>query len=275
MKKIIADAKQLLLDVNLFKAPINPIEVCEKLDIIYDEKPYDGFDGTLMVTPSSQLIGVSSKIREQGRKYFTCAHEIGHYHYDLGDINTFKCTRDDTGFGKQKLPDKEIRANTFASELLMPQELFANELKNQKPSWAVIETLATKFGASLQATANRFVRLAGHTCWLVVVKNGKLQRFTKADHNDFAPDLNGTFKVPKTVPTDWQTTLADSWLYSNRKTSGKEILYWPLKENQYGESLVLLWDSENALLEDDYEETDDDGYGDDDSNWGMRWPSRR
>src|SRR5690554_2063390 len=112
MKQIVVDAKQLLVDVDLFKAPINPIEVCQKLDIIYDEKPFDGFDGTLMVTPSHQLIGVSSKIREQGRKYFTCAHELGHYFYDLSDKNTFTCTRDDTGFaGKKKLPDIEIRAN--------------------------------------------------------------------------------------------------------------------------------------------------------------------
>lgn len=280
MKKIIADAKQLLVDVDLFKAPINPIEVCQKLDIIYDEKAYTGFDGIFMATASRQLIGVNSNIKEQGRKNFTCAHEIGHYHYDLTqDGALIKCTRDDTGFGKQKLPDKEVRANSFASELLMPQDLFTKELNNQKPSWSAIETLAAKFGASLQAAAHRFVRLSGHTCWLVVVKNGKLQRFTKADHNDFAPDLNGTFRVPKTVPADWQTTLATSWLYSNKKTNGKEILYWPLKENQYGESLVLLWDSDNILLEDNYEESeDDDGYGNDDDRggWGgMRWPSRR
>jgi len=82
MKKIITDAKQLLVDVNLFKAPINPIEVCQKLDIIYDEKAYTGFDGIFMATASKQLVGVSSNIKEQGRKNFTCAHEIGHYHYE-------------------------------------------------------------------------------------------------------------------------------------------------------------------------------------------------
>ena len=155
----------------------------------------------------------------------------------------------------------------------MPQELFTKESKNQEPSWSLIEALADKFKASLQATANRYVKLSDHTCWLVVVKNGKLQRFIKAEDNDFAPDLNGAFKVPKTIPSDWQTTYADSWLYSNKKTKGKEILYWPLKENQYGESLVLLWDSDNVLHEDSNDD-DDEGY-DDGRSWDTRWPPRR
>ncbi len=267
MNSIAKDAKQLLEDIDLYSVPVNPVSVCEKLGIVYDEQPYNGFDGTLIVTPRNQLIGVSSKIVEQSRKNFTCAHELGHYQYDIATNQTFKCTKEDTGYGSQGRDEKEIRANEFASELLMPEEFFLKEIRNKEPSWALIEALTGKFDTSLQATASRFINLTHHTCWLVVVKNGKMQRFVKAGHNEFPINLQNTFASPTKKPDDWMPVTADGWLYENRKTRDKEILSWPLSQNQYGESLVLLWDDGNTLLDDEQEEED--------SNESERWSFRR
>lgn len=255
--KISNHTKQLLEDLDMYRVPVLPKEICRKLRIIYDEQPYTGFDGLLLVNGDQQLIGVSSNLGEESRKTFTCAHELGHYYYDIGSGGLIKCNRDDLGYGKHQLSEKEKRANQFASELLLPSEFFLNDIKGKNPSWDLIQQLSTKYGTSLQATATRYVNLSHHSCWIVVGKGGKLQRFVKADHNEFLVDLNTPFKPPKIKATGWLTVSAENWLFANRRTSGKELSLWPLPENQYGESLMLLWDDGDTLQEEN-DDSDDD-----------------
>lgn len=268
--KTATDAKQLLEDLDLFRVPVRPKEVCSKLDIIYDEKPYSGFDGLLLVEGSRQLIGVSSKINEESRKSFTCAHELGHYHYDIAVGGLIKCSRDDVGYGKQSLNEKEKRANQFASDLLLPTDFFLADIRGKAPSWDLIQALASRYETSLQATASRFVALTHHTCWLVISKAGKLQRFVKAEHNEFLIDLNRTYRPARNKSKDWISVCADNWLYDCRRVRDKELLLWPLTENQYGESLMLLWD-DGDTLQNDYFESDEENDGDDEDRDGYRW----
>lgn len=252
MSQVEADAKQLLLDLSLYQVPIDPIQVCEKLGVTYDEQPYEGFDGTLIVQGDQQLVGVNSSIREPGRKAFTCAHELGHYQYDVVSTASFMCTRDDVGYGKSRNDQKEIRANEFASELLMPKDLFLAQMQRKDPSWELLRELSQTFQTSLQAAANRFVKLTHHMCWLVVVKDGAIQRFTKAAHNDFALEVKKSFKPPTSDPGAFRETFAESWLYANRRTKNKKLMYWPLPKNRYGECPVLLWDRSGSLLDDHF-----------------------
>ncbi len=272
---IVDDAKNFLEDFGLYQIPVNPIKVAEAAGVKYVEGKHDGFEGTLVVVGEDALISVNAGIREEGRRAFTCAHELGHYHYDISTQKSFQCTREDTSSGntKNKLDPKEVRANEFASELLMPKEFFLKEIGRKEPSWDLIKNLSSTFGTSLQATANKFVKLSHHTCWLVVVKNGKLHRFTKSDFNEFALNLDGTFRPPKNM-SGWQSVSANMWLYDQWKTRNKSLLCWPLAENQYGESLVLLWDQKNSLLEDAYELSEDDK--EDEGEFGsIYWGKRR
>ena len=271
MSRTRKDARQLLEDLGLYKVPVDPIEVCEKLGFVYDERPYDGFDGTLISVGNNILVGVNSNLKEHGRKAFTCSHEIGHSVYDLDSATSFACTREDVGYGS-KLNEIEIRANEFASELLLPADFFQKDIRTGDPSWDALQTLAKKFQASLQATANRFVQLSHHTCWLVVVKNGVIHRFTKASHNEFFPALKQSFKPPKSAPAGFQETRADFWLRDSKKIRNKKLWHWPLPQNQYGECPVLLWDRGNTLL-DDYcgDEFDDELAWRDDDPKRSRW----
>lgn len=274
MNSIAEDAKQLLEDLSLFKAPVHPVEVCAKLGIVYNEKPYEGFDGLVLCRGDRQLIGVSSRITDPGRKAFTCAHELGHCQYDLTAAPGFRCTRDDVGYGKAVLDEREVRANEFASCLLMPKDLFLPRIAGADPSWELLRELAKEFKTSLQATANRFIKLTDHTCWLVVVKDGALRRYTRADHNEIPIQLRQSFRPPEKEPTAWKETLADSWLYPSRKTANRRLLYWPLRENQYGECPVLLWDRDNTLMSDEYQhdEFDDElDRRDDEPRYRRRW----
>jgi len=120
--------------------------------------------------------------------------------------------------------------------------------------------LSATFQTSLQATANRFVKLTHHLCWLIVVKDGAIQRFTKADYNDIMPEVKKTFKAPAQDPGSFRETFAESWLYASRKTKNKKLLFWPLPKNRYGECPVLLWDRNQSLLNDNFvgDEFDDE-----------------
>jgi Zn-dependent peptidase ImmA (M78 family) len=265
VKDFVGDVKTFLKDLNLYLVPVSPFLICQQLGILYEEDAYDGFDGLLIVTPTKQLIGVNSNIKDTGRKTFTCAHELGHYYYDCA---SFLCTNNDIGYVGPSIKDrKEIVANEFASELLMPRDLFLAEISGKSPSWPLIQELATKFKTSLQATANRFVKLSHHTCWLIIVKNKTVHRFCKADHNDFSPCVKVRFIPPKKTPSDWSVTFAESWFYENKKTTGKELLAWPISENQYGESLVLIWDKDNCLINDECHENEDDDMCEHFSRW--------
>lgn len=275
MNSVSNDAKIFLSDIGLYSLPVDPIVICKKLDIHYDEVPYEGFDGTLIAIGNSQLIGVNSEIIEPGRKAFTCAHELGHVFYDLDSIKerSFKCTRHDVGHGKSNNILIEIRANEFASEILLPRELFIKEISNKEPSWGLIKDLANKFGTSLHATANRFVSLSHHLCWLIVVKDGAIQRFTKAEHNQFIPQVKKAFKPPATDPGQFRETLADFWLYERRETKNKKLWFWPLPKNRYEECSILLWDRGNTLTSNFSigDEFDDEYQRQDDDNGRNRW----
>lgn len=253
------DAKHLLQDFGLYKLPVNPIKVTEALGVEYIEKKHDGFEGTLVVMGNDAVISVNSNIKDAGRKAFTCAHELGHYQYDISSQNSFQCTREDTTSeaSKNKLAPIEIRANEFASELLMPREFFLKEIGQQEPSWDLIKNLSEKFETSLQAAASRYVKLSPQLCWLIIGKNGKLYRYTKADYNDFHINLDSTLRSVKGLQ-GWQESSANLWLYDHWKIRNKKLFYWQLGENQYGENLVLLWDEGNTLLEDSFELSDDD-----------------
>lgn len=251
MKTINNDAKQLLLDLSLYQVPVDPKIVCSRLGIHYQEVPYEGFDGLYVSLGDEQLIGVSSNIKDPGRRAFTCAHELGHSFYDsMNNAEPFKCNRDSVGYGKGKLDEIEVRANEFASELLMPRDFFMQSIRNKDPSWDLLKTLATTYKTSLQATANRFVRLTHHSCWLVIVKDGAIQRYTKADYNDFTPIIRKPIAPPIAPPKTFIETLASTWFYDSKTTRNKSLQFWPLPINQYGECPILLWDKGNTFQDD-------------------------
>jgi Zn-dependent peptidase ImmA (M78 family) len=250
--KISHHATQFLKDLELYNVPVNPIELCEKLDIVYQEQPYQGFDGTLIVAGSQQMIGVSSNIIDLARKRYTCAHELGHSYYDADTLTTFMCTRNDMGYGNEVSIEREIRANRFASEILMPAPFFASDISRQQPSWEIIQNLSTKYQTSLQATATRFVQLSSNTCWLVIVKNGQIKRYVKNDLCEFKINLNNSVKLRSIKTNGWLVADANEWLFDHYRVRDKILYYWPLAENQFGEILVLVWDKGDSLLHDDY-----------------------
>lgn len=98
------------------------------------------------------------------RQRFTVCHEIAHIVLDLpsshGELPSWSYAKRDPN---------ELWCDVFASELLMPYELFERKISDAEPAVDVIEALAEEFGASFPATASRYASFVKLPCAYVVM----------------------------------------------------------------------------------------------------------
>jgi Zn-dependent peptidase ImmA (M78 family) len=116
------------------------------------------------------VIRTSAAIREEGRKRFAIAHELGHWFLHEDESQFFICTAEN--MREYKGSPMEVEANLFASELLMPTFLFRPLAQGTEPQLDNIKKLAGQFNTSLTATGMKFVDLNEHECILVLSTNG-------------------------------------------------------------------------------------------------------
>jgi len=120
--------------------------------------------GLLLVGQNVKEIWVSAAEaeRSQGRERFTIAHELGHFllHSDesISSSNFFICRTKDihSASSNQKKRGKEVEANRFAAELLMPERLVEQLAHRWK---ANIPKMANLFDVSAEAMGIRLTQL--------------------------------------------------------------------------------------------------------------------
>ena len=120
------------------------------------------------------VIAVKNSMREETRKRFTIAHELGHLlmpgHDDYGI-----CSTEVIESWAKDLRDKEREANAFAAELLMPLSLVTQLVAAAEPSFAPIERLAATFHTSLTASGYRFAAVTPYSVALVWSQSGRVR----------------------------------------------------------------------------------------------------
>jgi len=118
------------------------------------------------------IIRTKQGIREEGRKRFAIAHELGHWFLHEKESQLFVCTAEQ--MRDYKGSPTEVEANIFASELLMPTFLFRPLSEDAPPCLQSVSELARIFNTSLTATGMKFVDLNRHECVLVLSTGGKV-----------------------------------------------------------------------------------------------------
>lgn len=117
-------------------------------------EPLTGCEARVLGLGDRAIITVNSQsIRTRQR--FSAAHELGHWVHDRGKLAA-ACT--DATINNSWGADRESRANTFASDLLLPRHMFVPRAKNRDITFATVDDLSTVFGTSMTATAIRLVR---------------------------------------------------------------------------------------------------------------------
>jgi Zn-dependent peptidase ImmA (M78 family) len=144
-------AKKVLKDYKLSAVPTDLTVIFQGLDLKYIQlNDAKEIDGAIIEIEGKPAIAVLNKARPLQRQRFTLAHELGHIFLEhiKRDIYDSEETRENDvqSSGKAK-PPKEVEADIFASELLVPYE----QLKKYTADMNNVDKLTGIFQVSKQA----------------------------------------------------------------------------------------------------------------------------
>jgi Predicted Zn peptidase len=204
--------------------------------VYYQERIIKGHLGNLIRLNGKGLITISSKITHKGRKRFVTAHELGHWllHRDIPHFIDDKETLHDWHNPRSKY---EVEANMFASQFLMPSELFKKKCSGQKFSVELLKNLSNYFQTSYTATSFRYSEIGNESIVVIYSQNSRVVWYKPS------PDFPFSFydyKFP--IPSE---TITASYYKSN------------LKKNIGGTTIAKKWFSNDYTVKDDqylYEE---------------------
>jgi Zn-dependent peptidase ImmA (M78 family) len=110
-------------------------------NILVDEAPLDNCDGRLVIRNAVGKATVNSAIPEAGKRRFVAAHELGHFEMHREKTTIFNCTEEYFDLWRKQNLVHEREANVFASELLMPRDMFDKAAKGAEPNFEAIKHL--------------------------------------------------------------------------------------------------------------------------------------
>lgn len=245
-------------------APVDPADVAKRLGLGVEYCDASGFEGALVCSKETRAgtILVKNSIREDGRRRFTIAHEIGHYVLPHHGARGSVCGSKDVESWDRSLPNEESEANDFASELLIPRSLVGPALVGSKPTLHLIREISRVFETSLTASAFRTMELTSFRAAIVWSTNGVIRWF-KASEEFMAfvsvkdPVAEGTYAYDcfrgVRVPDDLKSVRADFWLAESKRNPGyvqEHSIWLPL----YDSVLTLLYIEESSIALADREE---------------------
>lgn len=153
-------------------------EIANSLNITIKEKKLTGSEGRILIKGDSGIITIDSSIASEGKRNFVLAHEIGHFLMHKDSLSLFLDT--DTTLNEWfKKGNHENEANYFATEFLMPQNLFIQKIENMKLSLSLIEDLCAYFHTSILATFLRYIDYGKYPVMIIFIENG-LVKWKKA-----------------------------------------------------------------------------------------------
>lgn len=158
--------KALLDACDLHTPPVDVERVARHLDLHVREGEFDGeISGFLYQDGTRTVIGIN-RAHGAARRRFTLAHEIGHY--VLHNRETTFVDRGGPSILKRDVRSsagtdvREVEANAFAAELLMPAPFLARSLAEadeRADAEDLIRDLAQQYNVSVQAMTIRLIRL--------------------------------------------------------------------------------------------------------------------
>jgi Zn-dependent peptidase ImmA (M78 family) len=145
--------------------PVDVSEIAQKLKIsIFFEPLEESVSGMLVIRQDRAAIGVNEN-HHPHRQRFTIAHELGHFllHQEAAKVfvdSTLTFYRDERS--SEGIYQQEIEANTFAAELLLPEQAIRTAFSQSDIDIfddVAIARLAARFDVSACALMIRLVRL--------------------------------------------------------------------------------------------------------------------
>lgn len=224
------------------------------------------FEGMLVQDDAKQSGAIAVNRRsspERGR--FTVSHELGHFLHPLHDGEQFACTKADLTLASASRGDwhgvREVEANVFAAELLMPERLMAPFLRRRgSPEIATILGLHREFGVSKEAAARRLVTIHGEPCAVVFSRGGVVRGLARGDGFPYiglsrddrvtAASLTKRFLGAIGEVSDQEEAVPGEWkLNADGGSLWEEVL---MQENDHRLTL-LVWEPQEGETQDEAE----------------------
>lgn len=198
------------------------------------------------------IASINSNIREEGRRRFALAHELGHFELHKSQAANWNCTENDLlAFDGPATIEPE--ANAFAAELLMPEVMFHRACIGIAPGFEQVSRLAEMFETSLSATAYRYVEVGTYPCALICSKEGKIVWFSSSSDfkhriHEIGTPVNenssaGEFYTTGSCETVEPERTGPSYWLENQESDPVDILYeQSITMRNYGTALTMIWE---------------------------------
>lgn len=221
----------------------------------YQERPLSGKEGEIISINGKSVITVNSNIEFDAKKRYVAAHELGHYEMHRKRIPIISDSEYDlvNWFQASSL---EAEANEFASEFLMPSNLFSKECSGKYFAPKVIDYLAERFNVSKTATILKFIKSGNHPICVVYTANNKMKWWKKSPDfpyflkfkPDTAPPGGSVVSEIFTMKSLYfgddrkQSVEKDVWFEVNDRYQGNFMYEFCLYAKSYDYALSLLWE---------------------------------
>ncbi len=149
---------------------------------IVNYRPLESCEAQIIGSSRKAVISVNCR-SPQKRQRFSLAHELGHWHYDRGRV--LFCDKADIGNHSSPVFNPEKRADSFASDLILPDFLLAPRLKKiKRPTLAAARDMSEEFCASLTATLLKMTQSNSFPMTIACYNKSKRRRwFERAPMN--------------------------------------------------------------------------------------------
>lgn len=174
-------ANDVLQTLNRWKLPIDPIEIARDEDIELAPGDYgDGFDARIEYLPAVKRFVVYYRLRgpgrPEGRVRFSIAHELGHFYIPEHRQRLLKGDMHNSQSDFRSKDPRELEADEFAANLLMPKELFVAEVRRFRQRVCTLAEICKmadeRFHTSITSTARRYCQCDIEACSIVVSTDG-------------------------------------------------------------------------------------------------------
>lgn len=145
----------------------------------------DGCAARLVAAGDCAVISVAMD-DNLGRRRFSLGHELAHWMQDA-KRTSFKCSSTDIGPQNAEAKSIEADANSFASQLILPDYLVLPWVADRKPSLDLANAMASDFQASLTASALKLLQRAKVPSAITCHDQRKLKWYRRS--RDFSTDF--------------------------------------------------------------------------------------
>ncbi len=217
------------------------------LEIRYREA--ESYEGALLRVPGSRMgyIVLNSRIKEESRRRFTLAHEIGHHVLPGQQELSMPCIAGRIENWQRALDPAERAANRFAAEILMPLVAIRQWVES-KPSMEAIQSIAAACETSLSSSAVRLMTLTTYPAAVVWSQEGRARwytpsasfvRWVRKGRLDEAT-LASRWMRGESLPKQPQAVPAAAWFFEKGLRPGARVWETAIGLPAYGAALSLL-----------------------------------